>query len=392
MRSGCVCYSITLPVALFLLMISCVKKQGGWQGSLVQEAGVTVVRNPSSPLNLGRLIALREQFVLDEEDGRLVERGLSRIRDFAVDSSGNVFLLAYHAEKDFVYKFDPQGRFVKSFVSKGPGPGELQAAQRLQINSRDELTLRDPAGNKLLVYDTDGRLQEEITLKPDVRHINRLADGSYLISRFIAAPKATGENSLAVVLCDYRLNERKELTRYDLGDKDFRDGRIDGRIDAYYWTVTRDRIYVGTDDHGYEILVFDLAGNLLRRIRKDYLPVPYPQQFRRSFYKAWRRLPHVRIDFPQYLPPFHAFFVGAEERLFVQTFEPGTEPDTWIHDIFDADGVFIGRQSLGIVWRGGSLGLVTHALQRGGRLYCLRAKEGGYRTFVVYLVNYPGPE
>jgi hypothetical protein len=214
---------------------------------------------------------------------------------------------------------------VKSFVRKGPWPGELQAAQRLQINSRDELTLRDPAGNKLLVYDTDGRLQEEITLKPDVRHINRLADGSYLISRFIAAPKATGENSLAVVLCDYRLNERKELTRYDLGDKDFRDGRIDGRI-----------------------------------------------------------------DFPQYLPPFHAFFVGAEGRLFVQTFEPGPEPDTWIHDIFDTDGVFIGRQSLGIVWRGGSLGLVTHALQRGGRLYCLRAKEGGYRTFVVYLVNYPG--
>jgi hypothetical protein len=102
MRSGCVCYSITLPVALFLLMISCVKKQGGWQGSLVQEDGVTVVRNPSSPLNQGPLIVLRKQFSLDEEDERLVERGLSRIQDFAVDSSGNVFLLALHTEKNFV--------------------------------------------------------------------------------------------------------------------------------------------------------------------------------------------------------------------------------------------------------------------------------------------------
>ena len=381
MRSGCVCYSLTLPVVLFLMMISCVKKQAGWQGSLAYEDGVTVVRNPSIPLNLGPLILLREQFYLDRQ---LVERGLSRIRDFAVDSSGNVFFLAFHPETDFVYKFDPEGRFLKSFICKGPGSGELQDAQRLQINARDELTLHDPSGHRLHVYDTEGRLQEKIVLEPDVRHINRLADGGYLISRFIPASPAAGGDSLAVVLCDQRLTDTKELIRYELDDRDFRDGRIEGGIDAFYWTVTGDRIHVGTDDHGYEILVFDLAGNLLRKIRKDYLPVPYPEQFRRSFYTAWQSHPQVRIDFPQYLPPFHAFFVGAEGRLFVQTFEPGTEPDTWIHDIFDTEGVFIGRQGLRIVWRGGSLGLYTHALQREGRLYCLRAGEGGCRTFVVY--------
>ena len=60
MRSGYVCYSLTLPVALFLMMISCVKKQAGWQGSLRQENGVTVIRNPSTPLNFGPLILLRE--------------------------------------------------------------------------------------------------------------------------------------------------------------------------------------------------------------------------------------------------------------------------------------------------------------------------------------------
>jgi hypothetical protein len=271
-----------------------------------------------------------------------------------------------------------------SFGRKGQGRGEILVALRLQINARDELTLRDPAREKLLVYDTNGRLKEEIALKPDVRHINRLPNGNYLISRSLVNPDAPCVVSLAVALCDPRLEEIKELTRYALGDKDFRDGRIDGRIDAYYWAVGGERIYVGTDDLGYEILVFDLAGNLLRRIRKDYLPVPYPERFKRSFREAWSRLPHVSIDFPQDLPPFHAFFVCAEGRLVVQTFEPGVEPGTWIHDIFDAEGVLIGRQSLGIVWRGGSLGLYAHALERGGRLYCLKAKGSGFHTFVVY--------
>jgi len=386
MRSKCVCHSITLPVALFVMMISCFKQQADWKGSVIEDNGITIVRNPSTPLNLGRLIALREQVVLKEADEFLVRRGLSRIRDFAVDSEGNVFLLTQHAEDDFVFKFDVSGRFIKSFVRKGQGPGELQVAQRLQINARDELTLRDPSRNKLLVYDTDGHFLEETSLSPDVRHISRLPDGGYLISRSISAPEESGVGSLAVVLCDAGLNEIRELSRYALSDKDFHDGRIEGRIDAFYWTVDKDRIFVGTDNQGYEILAFDLAGNLLRRIRKDYLPVPYPEQYKQSYREAWKRLPQVSIDFPEYLPPFHAFFTDAEGRLFVQTFEPGSDPGTWIHDIFDAEGVFIGRQSLEIAWRGGSLGLYAHALERGGRLYCLQAREGGFHALVVYLM------
>jgi len=386
MRSKCVCHSITLPVALFVMMISCVKQQADWKGSVIEDNGITVVRNPSSPLNLGRLIVLREQVVLKEADEFLVRRGLSRIRDFAVDSAGNVFLLTQHVEDDFVFKFDTGGRFIKSFVRKGQGPGELQVAQRLQINARDELTLRDPSRNKLVVYDTDGRFLEETSLSPDVRHISRLPDGSYLISRSISSHEASGTTSLAVVLCDAGLNEIKELSRYALSDKDFHDGCIEGRIDAFYWTVDKDRIYVGTDNQGYEILVFDLAGNLLRRIRKEYLPVPYPEQYKQSFRIAWKRLPQVSIDFPPYLPPFHAFFTDAKGRLFVQTFEPGSDPGTWIHDIFDAEGVFIGRQSLEIAWRGGSLGLYAHALERGGRLYCLQVREDGFHALVVYLM------
>jgi hypothetical protein len=189
-----------------------------------------------------------------------------------------------------------------------------------------------------------------------------------------------------VVLCDARLHEIKELCRYALADKDYRDGHIQGRIDTFYWAVDRNRIYVNTCGEGYEIQVFDLEGALVRRIRKEYLPVAYPEQYKRSFREAWNRLPQVHIDFPRFLPPCHALFSDERGRLYVQTFEPGKKPGTWIHDIFDADGVFIGRQSLEIAWRGGSLGLHTHALARHGRLYCLVPRGEGRFALAVYLM------
>ncbi len=386
MSSRFVCHSIAFPVVLFVMMSSCVHQQAGWEGSVADENGVTLICNPSTPRSLGPLVMLREQFALQESDRSLLGRGLSRFRDFAVDSSGNLFLLTQHAEKDFVFKFDGRGRFQKSFIRRGQGPGELQVAHRIRINARDELTLRDPTREVLLVYNTDGSFLEEVSLPPGVRHIDRLPGDRYLISRSLSRPGAAGTRSLSILLCDGSLNEIKELCRYDLADKDYHDGRIEGRIDAFYWTVDGDRIFVGTDMQGYEILVFDLAGTLLRRIRKDYLPVPYPDPYKRSFREAWKKFPQVGIRFPQHLPPFHSHFTDEEGRLFVQTFEPGPEPGSWMHDIFDAEGILIGRQDLQIAWRGGSLGLYAHALVRAGRLYCLQAREGGYHALVVYLM------
>ena len=121
MRSRPVCYSIALPVALFVMLISCVRQRAGWGGRIAEEDGVTVVYNPLTPSNLGRVIALRELYAIEEADESLAAQGLTRIRDFAVDSRGNLFLLTQFTERDYILKLDHEGGFVSSFGRKGQG-------------------------------------------------------------------------------------------------------------------------------------------------------------------------------------------------------------------------------------------------------------------------------
>ena len=84
------------------------------------------------------------------------------------------------------------------------------------------------------------------------------------------------------------------------------------------------------------------------------------------------------------LIPFQAFFSDDRGYLFVRTFEAGEYPDDAIHDIFNPEGVFIGRKGLNISLRSGILGQSSYAKAKNNRLYCLKEKESGYKELVVY--------
>ena len=42
-------------------------------------------------------------------------------------------------------------------------------------------------------------------------------------------------------------------------------------------------IYVGHEKRGYEISIFDLNGNLLKKIRKEYNPADVPDEFKENW-------------------------------------------------------------------------------------------------------------
>jgi len=64
----------------------------------------------------------------------------------------------------------------------------------------------------------------------------------------------------------------------------------------------------------------------------------------------------------------------------VSTFEEGENPGEFLFDIFNEDGVFIGRISLNIwIWE-----VHLWAKIKANRFYCLREKDSGFREVVVY--------
>ena len=163
-------------------------------------------------------------------------------------------------------------------------------------------------------------------------------------------------------------------------------------LPVFSWDLSDDSIFIGSEENGYEIHVYDFNGALIRKIKKEYTQVSYSKEQRNKVVKMLE-VPEAeflrkKIILPEYNPPFQHLFVSNENQLFVMTFEAGENSGEYLTDVYDADGILISKCSLNlwlsadIFQPGGSLDSWTSVLKN--RLYCVREKENGYKELVVY--------
>jgi len=161
--------------------------------------------------------------------------------------------------------------------------------------------------------------------------------------------------------------------------------------------ISNGLIYVSNYGNGYEFLIYDTEGNLLRKIRKEYHKVKVSNQLKEDFlnwgksfasFELWKG----KVCFPRFHPPFQFFFLDEKSRLYVMTYERGKGPNAFMYDIFNPDGLFIGRIELENY--GSSPFSITgipvplSTVAKNNRIYCLREKESGYKELVVYKMKW----
>ncbi len=160
--------------------------------------------------------------------------------------------------------------------------------------------------------------------------------------------------------------------------------RWKGTPRLWCWSVSKRNVYVGNEERGYEIWVYDLDGNLIRKIKKEYKKVPISEEYKK---KRLERTPDYlkkMTFFPDYFPPYQSFFTDDGGRLFVMTYEKGENPGEFMIDIFNHEGVFVGRKSIN-AWVSDSF---LWAKIKRNLLYCLQEKESGYKKLVVYRMKW----
>ena len=380
-------------VSALLFFLCCAPK--GEKVEKVMEDGVEVVLNRLEPYSIkgeSATFTLEEEFSIDTEDEKIAELGLTDIGGyFDADSSGNVYLVNPKGDESIIYKFDKDGDFVSSFSRRGQGPGELLArgfpSLHLTIDHRDNIAVSDFRNHKVSFFEKDGSLINEVKIGTNLFDAVPLANGNYLglVSVLDASSEYINQNPL--ILFNKEFEKIKEL------DKQLIPNPIVGKkLKATWhilcWSVTKEKVYTGFQERGYEIYVYDFDGNLLQKIKKDYKPVPVPDEYKEKFLKTFESplFDSIRnkIYFPDSMPPFHAFFSDDEGRLFVMTYEKGPNPGEYIYDIFDPEGVFIGRKSLKVFHNESDM----YAKMKNGRFYCLNEKDSGYKELKVYKVNW----
>ena len=351
----------------------------------IRENGVEVVLNHIEPYDLKKqpsTFDLQTVLTIDTEREDLAKAGMGSAGEFDVDGQGNIFIVGFKNLKNFIYRFDSQGRLLNSFGRNGQGPGEIEWPFLDRVFDDGRIALTDLM-SKYIVFDRNGNALREFRPRFSISYIYPLDNGRLLVQkpRYEARTSKYGSYPYALCLCESNFAEIKELDHFHWPA----DGGNEKRLPYFLWRVSSGHIYIANQERGYEILDYDLEGNLRRKIRKEYHPVAPTPAIRKSILGPNYNQPRVARYFPDPMPPICSLFVDDEGRLFVMTYESGDRSGEYVWDIFNSDGVFIGRKSLGFFWLGLQYGS-KYAMIKKGLFYGYKEKENGYRELTVHKI------
>jgi len=348
------------------------------------EDGVEVVVNHLAPYKIQNeraILTLENELSIDFASEKIAEMGIADAIDFEVDSEGNIYFFYAGNKGDSIFKFDSQGHYSHSFGTIGQGPGEIQYIVWTGIDGQDNVIITDNGNRKILIFSDNGSLVEEIPFPSKVGLLYPLENGNFfgLWTKY-PSPSDKYMYVWAFSLYSPEFEEIKLLDTQNVYDFNTQGTR--GIISRPFNTrkFSQKHIYLACEDRGYEILKYDLEGNLIQKIRKEYRPIAVPGELKEERNK--RLEPYgEKLWFPEFWLPMGSFFLDDEGRIFVKTFEKGENPGEYIFDIFNPEGVFISRKAMNILTFGDAYAC---AKSRRGRLYCFQEKSDGYREFKIY--------
>ncbi len=348
------------------------------------EDGVEVIVNHLEPYKIANEpphLILEAQLTIDTESENIAETGLTNIIYFDVDSDENIYFLNDRPQKNYFIKFDRNGNFITAFGPRGQGPGELREPQFPVISKQDEILIMDEGKGKLFFFTKGGDYIKNVPQEGSTVALFPLENGNYLQASAIFDYPS---DYLLLSLSSSDFKQIKELERLIYPFKVR--GKDNALTPGFLWSITKTSVYFGNEQRGYEINVFDLEGNLVRKIKKDYRKVRVPDEYIKEKKESMSEALIQRSYFPEYFPPFQCAFTDDEERLFVITNEKGSRPGEYLCDIFNPEGIFIARASVsGII----DLGIIfLPPIAKKDLLYCLIEKENGYQELVVYKMKW----
>jgi hypothetical protein len=298
-----------------------------------KEDGVTVVRNPKSPVpqpgGPSKLI-LTQDLVIGQDPAGGPDL-FAELRSVGVDDQENIWTLDWEDIK--VRVFDKTGKLISTFGKKGQGPREWQSPNRMVVLPNGTAAVLDV--NKLTFYSLDGTCLKELsTARSRMARYRFDAEGDIYGDSFDFAPPKL---KLGLVKYDPSLNTVKALA--EIEEPLPTGGGFNAFTTLLYHHITADDRIVWLVTTKYEFRVLDTQGHLLRRILKDHEPLNVTASDKKRILEERYGNSTIRdqIVFPDAFPPVSFFIGDAEGRLYVQTYEVDAK-GRLAHDVFDAEG------------------------------------------------------
>jgi len=362
-----------IPVVLFLsilmMIVSCGKQKSEWEGTIEEENGVTVVKNPKEPMYKEDVFSLEEELSIGEAEGR-EEYMFLEVQSIAADDEERIYVLDYKANS--VKIFGRNGDFIKKFGREGRGPGEFFVPSTIIITKESEIMVQNIFN--LSFFSLEGEFKESISsAKESLGPINIDSEGN-IIGPTIVRDKENPRYELKKF--GPKLNHLYSLDFSPLPDA-IRDG-FNPFFPGLRWCLINGNQVVCGYMKEYELRIFDAKGNLIRKILKDYIPVKVTQEDVDKRLEGKELPPQLkeRMAIPEYHCPFRWLISDDEGRIFVLTYERVSEKEGYYYDVFDAEGKYIVKVAL----------KTRPFLFKNNKLYTVEEDEEGYQYVKRYKV------
>ncbi len=259
-------------VILIVLLNSCQKKVEDTY-EVIDQNGVKVFENSKMPMNPKLSLKAEKLFTIKAQDSlERVENSLCA----AFDKDDNLYTLAFRSAK--IYKFDKNGKFVKTFCRRGSGPGEVKDAAWFTILN-DTILVVDTFGRKIARFNLNGDFIDSKESSANSGNLQLIQTaGNYNFSFNIMFDREKQAINYGLFrygnyFQDMKGIETSEMKLQEL-NKDYDMANL-----VSLFACDKDKIYLAKNSKDiFEIKVLDLDGNLEAKIRKPYRKIRFSKK------------------------------------------------------------------------------------------------------------------
>jgi hypothetical protein len=367
---------------LALLPFACKRPQSAWKGTITEEDGIVIVKNPREPLYPDAQVAIVQDLKIGQPSGE-PEYMFSQITSIEVDPEGNIY--AAEAKESHIRVFDKNGVYLRTIGRSGQGPGEFTLPRHVHVNPSGEIMASDEGSRSVKVFSREGAYLRQYFLKKYYSMEMDYGDGEvFYIMDFSREPLG-----FQLFRLDSRTEESAQLAVWAMPMPDPKRASLFDPIMTFA-VMPDGRLLYGCPTEGYEFRIFNAEGRLERRIFKDWDPRPVTAREQEAVYNARReRYPsdQIQLVFPKFHPPYRVVRSDDPGQIIVHVFsefvaDPSQRVDS-LFDVFDTEGRYLGSFAYPFKTL-----VEKPMLWKAGKFYTVEQDEDGYLYIVRYAVGF----
>jgi len=356
-----------LLISALTVSSSCSQQKTKWKGKIEYENGIEVIKNPKKPMYGKDVFSMNEDLSIGVTEGKK-EYVFFRLWYLAVDNQENIY--AMDQGETHVKVYDRNGNFLRTIGRKGEGPGELQNPDNIFIIKNNNLVIEDYIRN-ISYFSTTGKYIRSLSttkIFPTGMLLN--SQGYILTITNINEPNKWGKE---ISLYDENLNYL--ITIISIPKPKPNPQILKPFQPAINWASYKDENFILSYKEEYELQIFNIKGELVKKIIKEYEPIKVTEEDVKL--RVGRVSEGRKLVVPKYFPAIYSLTTDDEGRIFSRTFEKAGN-GKYFNDVFDQEGRYIAKISLKDcpkVWKK-------------GKLYTIEEDEEGFQVIKRYRVTW----